>query len=83
MDLLATRERAKRSKNFDEADKLRDQLLGDHLIHVDDRRRLWWPEGARPRDMTPEEIALAGGSSTDSASFAGGDAGSVISTYGW
>ncbi len=36
--LLADREKAKRRKEFAEADRLRDVLLRDHMIHVDDRR---------------------------------------------
>lgn len=37
LDLLTLRERAKRRKEFDEADRLRDTLLGDYMVHVDDR----------------------------------------------
>ena len=37
-DLLADREKAKRRKEFAEADRLRDVLLRNHMIHVDDRR---------------------------------------------
>ena len=36
-ELLADREKAKRRKEFDEADRLRDLLLREHMIHVDDR----------------------------------------------
>ena len=35
--LLADREKAKRRKEFEEADRLRDVLLRDHMIHVDDK----------------------------------------------
>lgn len=82
LDLLTLRERAKRRKEFDEADRLRDTLLGDYMVHVDDRRRMWWPEGARPRAMSGEEMALAGGSSDFSGS-AGGGGGGVVMTHGW
>lgn len=37
VDLLADREKAKRRKEFDEADRLRDVLLRDYMIHVDDK----------------------------------------------
>ena len=37
LSILSDREVARRRKDFDEADRLRDQLLGDHMIHVDDR----------------------------------------------
>lgn len=37
LDILSDREVARRRKDFDEADRLRDQLLGDYMIHVDDR----------------------------------------------
>ena len=37
LSILSDREVARRRKDFNEADRLRDQLLGDHMIHVDDR----------------------------------------------
>jgi len=35
--LLTLRERAKRRKEFDEADRLRNTLFEDYMVHVDDR----------------------------------------------
>jgi len=39
--LLADRVRAKKSRNFDEADAIRDQLLEEYKVGVFDRERTW------------------------------------------
>ena len=57
-------------------------LLEDHMIHVDDRRRLWWPEGARPRPLSlEEERSLQDGSGTSLASGQGPT--DVFQSSGW
>jgi len=37
LELLTLREQAKRRKEFDEADRLRNTLFEDYMVHVDDR----------------------------------------------
>jgi len=29
------------------ADAIRDDLLAEQGVHVDDQRRVWWPDGAK------------------------------------
>lgn len=40
-DLLAQRGEAKRNRDFDTADSIRDDLLSNHAVGIDDRGRTW------------------------------------------
>jgi len=40
--LIQTRDRARRARNYDVSDELRDRLKADHRVHLDDRLKTWW-----------------------------------------
>jgi hypothetical protein len=46
-EMLGRRERAKRNRDYEVADAIRDDLLAELGVHVDDQRRVWWPDGAK------------------------------------
>ena len=41
-ELLARRLAKKKSRQFDEADELQEELYQKHGVSVDDRERVWW-----------------------------------------
>jgi len=40
--LIKDRDFARRKRNYDESDRLRELLKQEHSVHVDDRLKLWW-----------------------------------------
>ena len=54
--LLDQRERARRNKDFDMADSIRDELFAKLKVHVDDQRRIWWPDGTKPSNLGEEDL---------------------------
>ena len=69
-DLVAERIEAKRARDFDTADAIRDELLEDYDVVVDDRNRQWSVGGDfgetmkrdsdrdRPYDMSPQSLQV-------------------------
>eukprot|EP00960_Hanusia_phi_P050474 760251-Hanusia_phi.AAC.1 len=54
LELLARRDRARRNKDFEVADAIRDDLLLEMNVHVDDKERAWWPDGTMPEFLVQE-----------------------------
>ncbi|KAJ1444848.1 hypothetical protein M885DRAFT_23062 [Pelagophyceae sp. CCMP2097] len=52
--LLADRDAARRNRDYDAADDLREDLRSVHKIEINDRLREWWSTGARPRSAPRE-----------------------------
>eukprot|EP00291_Cryptomonas_curvata_P005124 CAMPEP_0172178308 /NCGR_PEP_ID=MMETSP1050-20130122/15952_1 /TAXON_ID=233186 /ORGANISM="Cryptomonas curvata, Strain CCAP979/52" /LENGTH=272 /DNA_ID=CAMNT_0012850989 /DNA_START=32 /DNA_END=847 /DNA_ORIENTATION=- len=53
---LEQRERARRNKDFEMADGIRDELFAKLKVHVDDQRRIWWPDGTKPSDIGQSDL---------------------------
>jgi hypothetical protein len=53
---LEQRERARRNKDFEMADGIRDELFAKLKVHVDDQRRIWWPDGTKPSDIGQNDL---------------------------
>jgi hypothetical protein len=56
VELLEQRERARRNKDFEMADSIRDDLFSKLKVHVDDQRRIWWPDGTKPTNLGEEDL---------------------------
>ncbi|EKX42499.1 hypothetical protein GUITHDRAFT_141172 [Guillardia theta CCMP2712] len=70
MELLARRDRARRNKDFEVADAIRDDLLLELNVHVDDKERAWWPDGTMPEFLA-------------NAKAEGGRGRAKMETFGW
>eukprot|EP00288_Rhodomonas_lens_P014190 CAMPEP_0177707100 /NCGR_PEP_ID=MMETSP0484_2-20121128/9571_1 /TAXON_ID=354590 /ORGANISM="Rhodomonas lens, Strain RHODO" /LENGTH=269 /DNA_ID=CAMNT_0019218591 /DNA_START=96 /DNA_END=902 /DNA_ORIENTATION=- len=70
---LQRRERAKRNRDFEMADAIRDDLLLELGVHVDDHRRIWWPDGTKPQDIEGEGWVPAGGRTPEDIGWTRGE----------
>jgi hypothetical protein len=44
LQMIKARDQARRRKNYDAADSMREQLKEDFGVHIDDRLQMWWTD---------------------------------------
>jgi len=57
-NLIKSRDQARRNRNFDISDKIRQDLKKKFSVHIDDRMKLWWVSAD---NVVPQSISDANG----------------------
>jgi len=52
ISIIKARDAARKRRNYDAADNMREQLKSDYQIHLDDRLKLWWKDVSLDRSGT-------------------------------
>jgi len=63
LSLIRARDQARRRKNYNASDAMRDELKRDHNVHVDDRLKMWWTsmDGGKTVPSTISDLKGEGG----------------------
>ena len=51
LKLIKSRNQARKTRDYDEADEIRKQLLTDYSVHVDDTLKLYWNDASKLEDI--------------------------------